>query len=67
MRFQGMENEKLDTLPNTIGQTTDKELTVSSLSEFEKYRRMQMEQFEDDIAEGRCYPEMPEGQFVRGK
>lgn len=67
MRFQGMENEKLDTSPNTIGQTIDKEQTASSLSEFEKYRRMQMEQFEDDIAEGRCYPEMPEGQFVRGK
>ena len=62
-----MENEKLDTLPNTIEQTTDKEQTASSLSEFEKYRRMQMEQFEDDIGEGRCYPEMPEGQFVRGK
>lgn len=67
MRFQGMENEKLDTLPNTIGPTTDKEQTASSLSAFERYRRMQMEQFEDDIVEGRCYPEMPEGQFVRGK
>lgn len=36
-------------------------------SEYEKYRRMQIEQFEDDITEGRCYPEMPEGQFVRSK
>lgn len=27
----------------------------------------QMEQFEDDITEGRCYPEMPEGQFIRSK
>lgn len=62
-----MKNGQLDTLPNTIGRTTDKEQTVSSLSAFERYRRMQMEQFEDDIAEGRCYPEMPEGQFVRGK
>ena len=41
--------------------------SADSLSEFERYRRMQMEQFEDDIADGRCYPEMPEGQFVRGK
>lgn len=36
-------------------------------SEYEKFRRMQIEQFEDDITEGRCYPEMPEGQFVRSK
>lgn len=36
-------------------------------SEYERYRRMQIEQFEDDITEGRCYPEMPEGQFVRSK
>lgn len=36
-------------------------------SEYEKFRRQQIEQFEDDIADGRCYPEMPEGQFVRGK
>ncbi|MBP5680427.1 MAG: hypothetical protein J6X31_05225 [Bacteroidales bacterium] len=62
-----MKTEKLDASPNTIGLTTKKEQVASSLSEFEKYRRMQMEQFEDDIADGRCYPEMPEGQFVRGK
>jgi len=37
------------------------------LSEYEKYRQMQIQQFEDDITEGRCYPEMPEGQFVRSK
>ena len=36
-------------------------------SEYEKFRRMQIEQFEDDITEGRCYPELPEGQFVRSK
>lgn len=36
-------------------------------SEYEKFRRIQIEQFEDDITEGRCYPEMPEGQFVRSK
>jgi len=36
-------------------------------SEYEKFRREQMEQFEDDITEGRCYPEMPEGQFIRSK
>ena len=36
-------------------------------SEYEKFRRAQIEQFEDDITEGRCYPEMPEGQFVRSK
>jgi len=39
----------------------------SEESEYEKFRRMQIEQFEDDITEGRCYPEMPEGQFVRSK
>lgn len=36
-------------------------------SEYDKFCRMQLEQFEDDITEGRCYPEMPEGQFVRSK
>ena len=36
-------------------------------SEYEKFRREQIEQFEDDITEGRCYPEMPEGQFIRSK
>ncbi len=36
-------------------------------SEYERYRRLQIEQFEDDITDGRCYPEMPEGQFVRSK
>lgn len=34
---------------------------------YEKFRREQIEQFEDDITEGRCYPEMPEGQFIRSK
>lgn len=34
---------------------------------YEKFEREQMERFEDDITEGRCYPEMPEGQFVRSK
>ena len=48
-------------------QSLEKKASDDSLSEFERYRRMQMEQFEEDIAEGRCYPEMPEGQFVRGK
>ena len=53
-----------------VGATTDNGLAngaVKPESEFEKYRRMQMEQFEDDITEGRCYPEMPEGQFIRSK
>ena len=36
-------------------------------SEYDKFRREQLEQFEDDITEGRCYPEMPEGQFLRSK
>ena len=36
-------------------------------NEYELFLRQQMEQFEDDITEGRCYPEMPEGQFVRSK
>lgn len=35
-------------------------------TDFEKYRREQVEQMED-LAEGRCYPEMPEGQFIRSK
>lgn len=34
---------------------------------YEQFRREQMERFEDDITEGRCYPEMPEGQFIRSK
>ena len=50
-----------------INLSSEHKPTADSISEFERYRRMQMEQFEDDIAEGRCYPEMPEGQFVRGK
>ncbi len=36
-------------------------------TDYEKYLRQQMEQFEDDVTEGRCYPEMPEGQFIRSK
>ena len=36
-------------------------------TDYHKFRREQMEQFEDDITEGRCYPEMPEGQFIRSK
>ena len=53
-----------------VGATTDNGLAHGAVKpecEFEKYRRMQMEQFEDDITEGRCYPEMPEGQFIRSK
>lgn len=58
-----------NTTPSTsqMFQSLEKKASDDSLSEFERYRRMQMEQFEEDIAEGRCYPEMPEGQFVRGK
>jgi len=37
------------------------------VDEYEKFRQAQIAQFEDDITEGRCYPEMPEGQFVRSK
>ena len=55
-------NNSVSSSPSSV----DKPST-DSLSEFERYRQMQMEQFEDDIADGRCYPEMPEGQFVRGK
>lgn len=47
--------------------SSPEKLSVETMSEYERYRQMQMEQFEDDIAEGRCYPEMPEGQFVRSK
>lgn len=36
-------------------------------SDYEKFCREQMEQFEDAIEDGRCFPEMPEGQFVRSK
>lgn len=35
-------------------------------TDFEKFRREQVEQMEEQ-SEGRCYPEMPEGQFVRSK
>lgn len=48
-------------------QAIDANQTAGQESEFEKFRRLQIEQFEDDITEGRCYPEMPEGQFVRSK
>lgn len=41
--------------------------STPEMSEYEKFRQMQIAQFEDDITEGRCYPEMPEGQFVRSK
>lgn len=37
------------------------------LSEYEMFLKMQIEQFEDDVTEGRCLPLMPEGQFVRSK
>lgn len=37
------------------------------VDEYEKFLRAQIAQFEDDVTEGRCYPEMPEGQFVRSK
>lgn len=40
---------------------------VGQESEYERFLRLQMEQFEDDITAGRCFPEMPEGQFVRSK
>jgi len=40
---------------------------TEELSEYEKFRQLQIEQFQDDITEGRCYPEMPKGQFVRRK
>lgn len=39
----------------------------SAETAYEKFRREQIEQFEDDITEGRCYPELPEGQFIRSK
>lgn len=37
------------------------------VDEYEAFRQAQIAQFEDDITEGRCFPEMPEGQFVRSK
>lgn len=43
------------------------ESVVLEESEYDRFLREQMEQFEDDITEGRCYPEMPEGCFVRSK
>lgn len=48
-------------------QLSEAQKALAEESEYEKFRRMQIEQFEDDISEGRCYPEMPEGQFVRSK
>lgn len=50
-----------------IEETARKVENEVNQSEYERFRQEQMEQFEDDIAEGRCFPEMPEGQFVRGK
>ena len=51
------EGESID-----IGQQPRKEESA-----YERFLREQIEQLEDDITEGRCYPEMPEGQFVRSK
>lgn len=48
-------------------QTTGVTSKMLEESEYDRFRREQMEQFEDDITEGRCYPEMPEGQFIRSK
>lgn len=34
---------------------------------YDRYLEMQAKTMEDAIDEGRCFPEMPEGQFVRSK
>ncbi|MBQ0056762.1 MAG: hypothetical protein KBT20_03805 [Bacteroidales bacterium] len=54
-------NPSLHALPADCPQTND------MVDAFERFRREQIAQFEDDITEGRCFPEMPEGQFVRSK
>ena len=36
-------------------------------NDYDEYLRQQIELLEDAIDDGRCYPEMPEGQFVRSK
>lgn len=36
-------------------------------SDFEKYRKALVQQMEEENIDDRCYPEMPEGQFVRSK
>lgn len=34
---------------------------------YDNYLKSQLELMEDAADEGRCFPEMPEGQFVRSK
>lgn len=44
---------------STNGQ--EKELTP-----YEQYCKEQFEAYEDEVGDDRCFPDMPEGQFVRG-
>lgn len=36
------------------------------LTAYERYCLEQLEAFEEEVGDDRCFPEMPEGQFVRG-
>lgn len=36
------------------------------LTPYERYCKEQMEAYEEEVGDDRCFPEMPEGQFVRG-
>lgn len=36
------------------------------MTEYEKYCQQQALEQEEEFDEERCFPEMPEGQFVRG-
>ena len=49
-------------LPKVIGQL----LSDAGLTEYERYCREQALQQEEEFDDGRCFPDMPEGQFVRG-
>lgn len=48
--------------PKVIGQL----LSDAGLTEYERYCREQALQQEEEFDDGRCFPDMPEGQFVRG-
>ncbi len=36
------------------------------LTDYERYCQEQLEAFEEEVGDDRCFPDMPEGQFVRG-
>ncbi len=56
--------KKRKTQSRKRGNDTAEPCTVES--DFERYRKAQVRQMEEDL-DDRCYPEMPEGQFIRSK